>query len=238
MGRPVKVLNHLISYAIRINQVEGVTHESICQWLNGLGIGYIVCFEAADDKVAHPHYHIKCECPWERTKVVSELKRTFPQANNIKGSTQLHSVKETRDEVSYLKYVCKGLKDGTMPVIVGSYGFDYIADKVEAVSGKWWTDQVEHAKQRKEQKQSMRELIYERCKDLPADPFKITQVVLDTYDEYDKSITQVEGLVKLICMRKCKKYKASLICDIAGKCSFEHLENKYVDNYKDILDEV
>lgn len=239
MGRPTKVLEHAVSYHVRINQVEGVNDESIKQWLDGLGVSYIVCVEDADDEVANTHYHIKCECPWERTKVVSELKRAFPKADNIKGATQHHSVTLVRDEDAMLKYVCKGLKSGVPPNIVGYYGVAYSAEMVEALKGKWWRDRVEMCKKRKVEKQTMRDVIDERVKDLPADAVQIAYAIIGVYEEYSKPVQTfaIEGLVKLYMVQKSKSYRRDLALEIANRCTFEHLNTKYQDKSMAIFSE-
>lgn len=224
MPRPTKVLDHAISYHVRVNQVEGVTDESIISWLQSLECSYLVCREEADAEVKNTHYHIKLECPYERTKIVSQLTTTFPACKNVKGGTQHHNCVMTKNEDDMVKYICKGLPTGEPPIIIGYYGIQY-AQGLEHLYGKWWSDKKEFIKKVKDQKRTMREQIDEAVCELPADPLKITRAIVNVYLDNDKALNtfHVEGLVKLYMAKKSPLFKAQLCESIANKCTLEYI---------------
>lgn len=128
----------------RVDEVDGVTRESVCSFLTENVGCHVVCFEISD-KTKKPHYQ-----GWVRTDLSSQtfanrIKKRWPAVcSNQRGkSTGKYSAAPVRKE-SYASYILKGTPT-ELPDIVSKQLPPFEVLDVESLHRKWWSQHVSTA---------------------------------------------------------------------------------------------
>lgn len=130
-------------YTFRIDEdVEGVTRESVKEFLEALNCIHVVAYEISD-KVGKPHYQgwVRIDCTYNTWG--KKIKERWPQLQErkAKGRKQgAYSGAPVREKV-YYDYVLKGTKEATADIVSAMLPIGETLD-LKGTHQRWWAYQA------------------------------------------------------------------------------------------------
>jgi len=143
-------------YAIRVD-LRRDTIPRIEAWLSSVGNSYLVCREGGQD---NPHLHLYLSSDLQLKGLQTSWRRNF---SDYVGNAS-YSIKQCHQEFhDYLKYICKGSKEGDYPDVIVRQGLQFEDhDIVELHEDYWCSNREIHLHRKKEASVKLRGSICEQ----------------------------------------------------------------------------
>lgn len=128
-------------YTFRVDEVEGVTRESVKSFLNSLNCQHVVCYEISS-VTKKPHYQGWVRIDMSQQTWANRIKKQWPAVCSSKrGRSSGHYSGAVVRKDTYESYCLKGTAT-ELPDIVSMLLAPFQTLDVESIHRKWWSTQA------------------------------------------------------------------------------------------------
>lgn len=196
-------------YSIR---VDGNDTGKVLEWLATDGGAYMVVKELHD---SNPHMHVVLHSKKKIQPLRMSFRRKFPELSGNGG----YSITAVRDLDKYMRYMCKGPDEDSLPDVVGAQGVAYSADAIHEWHVRYWDTNAQLG--RRAAALPVAACVLQQAKDAGlawSNREALAELYIRELVARDKTINlyAVKGAVSLLQCKLCPDDTA--IKDIAGHC--------------------
>lgn len=128
-------------YTFRVDVVEGVTRESVKEFLDSLSCRHVVCYEISDITQKH-HYQGWVSLDLSQQSFANRIKKRWPSVcTKQRGRSSGHYSATVVKKDTYNAYILKGTPTELPDIVSMQLGVNEHID-VESIHRQWWSHQA------------------------------------------------------------------------------------------------